>query len=305
VLDGNLRPGAWVHRGLRTNGGRFLGTYLREHADQGSARTLKAFLNLCGSAGRARCAFAAGSAAATRAKYAALLRRLKAHPKSADVTYAELVSATVGALYEPGGWPEFAKMLQQIWRTGAASRPLASYSRIPMSPPASDLAPSAEHTASAPSTYSGPEQAFAVVCSESPNPAASVFRLGDAFAADRSGDVGHYWWWASGACVDWPAFSPDTYGGPWNRRTANPVLVIGNTHDPATPYRGAVAMSRQLARGRLLTLRGYGHTSGPDPSTCIGRALVAYLVRVATPKPGAACQADRVPFDPHFGEPAL
>ena len=79
--------------------------------------------------------------------------------------------------------------------------------------------------------------------------------------------------------------------------------MIGNTHDPATPYRGAKAMVRQLARGRLLTLNGYGHTSGADPSACVLHALTAYLVHRRTPPRGTVCQPDRVPFDPDFGRP--
>jgi hypothetical protein len=81
------------------------------------------------------------------------------------------------------------------------------------------------------------------------------------------------------------------------------VLVIGNTHDPNTPHPGAVAMARRLARARLLTLDGYGHTSGADPSACILRAQVAYLVHLRLPPRGTVCQPDRAPFDPHFGHP--
>ena len=48
----------------------------------------------------------------------------------------------------------------------------------------------------------------------------------------------------------------DRYTGPWHCLTATPVLVIGNTGDPATSYQGSVAMSRDLARTRLLTVDG-------------------------------------------------
>jgi pimeloyl-ACP methyl ester carboxylesterase len=81
------------------------------------------------------------------------------------------------------------------------------------------------------------------------------------------------------------------------------VLVVGNTYDPNTPYQGAVAMARQLARARLLTLDGYGHTSAADPSACVFRAYVAYLVHRRLPPRGTVCQPDRVPFDPDFGQP--
>jgi pimeloyl-ACP methyl ester carboxylesterase len=280
VLDGNLNPTAYVGRQLRANRGLFLSTDLRQRSDQGSARVLNAFLKLCGRTDTAHCAFSAGSAAATQAKYAALLRRLRTHPQSAKVTYAEVVSDTGSALESTRAWPDLANLLQQVWTTG--QEPSAS-------------------AASAPPQSIG--QTFAIRCSESPNPGPAGFRSLDRFAYDRSGPIGPWWLWTSVACASWSASAADRYAGPWNRRTANLVLVVGNTYDPNTPYQGAVAMARQLARARLLTLDGYGHTSGADPSACVFNAYVAYLVHLRLPPRGTVCQPDRVPFDPDFGQP--
>ena len=279
VLDGNLNPRAYVSRQLRANRGRFLSTDLRQRSDQGSARDLNAFLELCGRTDTAHCAFSAGSAPATQAKYAALLRRLRADPQSAQVTYAEVVSDTGSAL-ESTAWADLAQLLQQVWTTG--QEPTAS-------------------AASAPPQSIG--QTFAIRCSESPNPGPAGFRSLDRFAYERSGPIGPWWLWTSVGCASWSASAADRYAGPWNRRTHNPILVIGNTHDPNTPYRGARAMARQLARARLLTLDGYGHTSGADPSACVFNAYVAYLVDLRLPPRGTVCQPDRVPFDPDFGQP--
>ena len=63
-------------------------------------------------------------------------------------------------------------------------------------------------------------------------------------------------------CATCTARDPDRYVGPWNRRTANPVLLIGNSEgDPATPYEDAVSTERELTRGGLLTLEWFGHTA--------------------------------------------
>ena len=279
VLDGNLNPRAYVSRQLRANRGLFLSTDLRQRSDQGSARDLNAFLELCGRTDTAHCAFSADSAAATQAKYLALLRRLRADPQSAQVTYAEVVSDTGSAL-ESTAWADLAQLLQQVWTTG--QDPTAS-------------------AASAPPQSIG--RTFAIRCSESPNPGPAGFRSLDRFAYERSGPIGPWWLWTSVGCASWSASAADRYAGPWNRRTHNPILVIGNTHDPNTPYRGARAMARQLARARLLTLDGYGHTSGADPSACVFNAYVAYLVDLRLPPRGTVCQPDRVPFDPDFGQP--
>jgi pimeloyl-ACP methyl ester carboxylesterase len=297
VLDGNVNPTAYVSRRLRANRGRFLSTDLRQRSDQGSARDLNAFLDLCGRTDTAHCAFSAGSAAATRAKYFALLRRLRTHPQGAKVSYAEVVSDTGSAL-ETTSWADLAELLQQVWTTTAQERLSAAG---PFSMPALAPPPIAASAASAPMQSIG--QSFAIRCSESPNPGPAGFRALDRFAYDRSGPIGPWWLWTSVGCASWSASAADRYAGPWNRRTANPVLVVGNTHDPNTPYQGAVAMARQLARARLLTLDGYGHTSAADPSACVFGAYVAYLVHLRLPPRGTVCQPDRAPFDPDFGQP--
>ena len=307
ILDGDLNPRAWVHRQLRANRGEFLDTWLRQHADQGAAKTLGAFLDLCGSANTAHCAFSAGSAVRTRAKLDRLLRRLRRDPASANVTYAELVSQAVSKLYftfarGPDGkeadlWSGWAQMLQQVWKTGELSRPLTS----PATPSLSVLAPGARPAATGTGTgtgerYAGIEQQLAIVCAESPNPRPAAYRSLDRFAYERSGPTGPFWLWSSEPCASWPATAPDRYAGPWDRRTANPILVIGNTHDPATPYRGAKAMSRLLARARLLTVEGYGHTALTNPSTCAYRYASRYLIDKALPPKGTRCRQDHVPF---------
>ena len=100
----------------------------------------------------------------------------------------------------------------------------------------------------------------------------------------------------------WPVLNADRYAGPWNRSTHNPVLVIGTRYDPQTAYQAARRVARLLGNARLLTLDGYGHTTDVDPSSCIDRAVSAYLIRPATARQ-RTCHADRQPFDPDFGNP--
>jgi hypothetical protein len=94
-----------------------------------------------------------------------------------------------------------------------------------------------------------------VQCSDSPNPRhPGVFRALDALSFARAGVIGPSWSWGDEPCASWPARAAARYVGPWDRPTANPVLVIGNTFHPATPFEGAVAMADELARARLLTV---------------------------------------------------
>ena len=133
-------------------------------------------------------------------------------------------------------------------------------------------------------------------CSESPNPGPGAFRRLTAEAVHRSGPVGHYWSWLSGPCASWPARAADRYAGPWDRPTANRILVIGNTHDPVTSYRDSIVMSRSLARGRLLTVDGYGHTALLNPSSCVDRYESRYFIDGALPPKGTRCEQDVQPF---------
>jgi hypothetical protein len=94
----------------------------------------------------------------------------------------------------------------------------------------------------------------------------------------------------------------DNYRGPCNAKTKNPILLIGTRYDPATPYVKAVRSVRLLGNAVLLTDDGYGHVSLNDPSACIDRARVAYLVNLITPPKSTVCQSDKKPFAPDFGD---
>lgn len=69
---------------------------------------------------------------------------------------------------------------------------------------------------------------------------------------------------------------------------APPVLVVGTVNDPATPYTGAQALSKELASGVLLTWRGDGHTAYPK-TRCIASAVDNYLISLTVPKKGTSC----------------
>jgi hypothetical protein len=146
--------------------------------------------------------------------------------------------------------------------------------------------------------YSGQEQQLAVLCSDSPNPRdASAYPSLARLAYARSGAFGPDDTWQAEQCAHWPAAAAqDRYTGPWNRRTASTILLIGNTGDPVTSYQDSVALSRELARARLLTVDGYGHTEQSNPSTCALDDEVRYLLTGALPPAGTVCPQDGTPF---------
>ncbi|WNC02974.1 alpha/beta hydrolase [Streptomyces sp. CGMCC 4.7035] len=94
--------------------------------------------------------------------------------------------------------------------------------------------------------------------------------------------------WASLNCGYWPVKAT---GQPHRieAKGAVPIVVVGTTRDPATPYRWARALASQLSSGRLLTFDGDGHTAYGRGSKCIDSAINEYLLRGTPPAEGKRC----------------
>ncbi|MFF7185458.1 alpha/beta hydrolase [Streptomyces sp. NPDC008222] len=97
-------------------------------------------------------------------------------------------------------------------------------------------------------------------------------------------------WDAAGWCHNWPVtgeFDHPEVSAPG----AAPVLVVGNTGDPATPYEGARRMADGLGQGVgvELTWKGQGHGAYGSGSTCVDSAVNAYLLNNTVPKDGKVC----------------
>lgn len=94
--------------------------------------------------------------------------------------------------------------------------------------------------------------------------------------------------WASLNCAYWPVRAT---GEPHRieARGAAPIVVVGTTRDPATPYRWARALAAQLTSARLLTYEGDGHTAYGRGSACIDSAIDTYLLDGTPPAEGKRC----------------
>lgn len=99
---------------------------------------------------------------------------------------------------------------------------------------------------------------------------------------------GDWFAWAGTGCANWPV---DDASFPRRLRAtgAAPILVIGTTRDPATPYEWAVALARQLDSGVLLSRDGDGHTAYASGNDCIDGAVDAYLLAGEVPANGTRC----------------
>jgi pimeloyl-ACP methyl ester carboxylesterase len=286
VLDGVVDPVAYT-KGNEAGFANMLSN---------SDRAFDGFLFLCERAGPLRCALAGHGSVAARVR--GLLARLRrasipapfASPRG-ELTYEDALDAIVVNMSAgPGEWPAMAAQLATASRGDGSA--LATRGRLLT-------------TAFSAQVTSPGLPAIGLVCADSParQGLRAWRRVLARFTAVSSiyGPVLFWWRWAP--CASWPARTAKRYTGPWNAATKNPILVIGTTNDPNTPYPNARTAARRLGNAVLLTHQGYSHTSPLDPSACVTRAISAYVVDLVTPPKGTVCPSDRQPFDPNFGQP--
>lgn len=89
-------------------------------------------------------------------------------------------------------------------------------------------------------------------------------------------------------CDVWPHEST-AERTPLTAAGAAPILVVGTTGDPATPYEWSVSLADQLESATLLTYDGPGHTAYGRSNDCVTRAVDAYLVDGEPPADGTTC----------------
>jgi len=70
---------------------------------------------------------------------------------------------------------------------------------------------------------------------------------------------------------------------------SGPIVVVGTTRDPATPYKWAQGLAAELDNGHLITYNGDGHTAYMRSNSCVDNAVDAYLVKGVVPPPGLKC----------------
>jgi len=86
----------------------------------------------------------------------------------------------------------------------------------------------------------------------------------------------------------WPGTSDPYPAGP--ATGAPPIVVVGTTGDPATPYAQTAKLADMLGDGHVITWEGEGHTAYPQ-TKCITDAVNDYLLNLTVPKAGLTCPA--------------
>ncbi|KAK2764477.1 hypothetical protein FQN54_009172 [Arachnomyces sp. PD_36] len=144
------------------------------------------------------------------------------------------------------------------------------------------------------------ESPFAILCGDKSIPEMSFTEMGSVFEAleDEStliGSAGHI---SAMVCQHWQIEAKERYEGDFRETTSEPMLIIGNSYDPATPLRSAQNVSESFENSVLLQHGGYGHGSLSHASSCTINAMRDYFIDGVLPEPNTVCEVDYAPFEP-------
>jgi pimeloyl-ACP methyl ester carboxylesterase len=130
----------------------------------------------------------------------------------------------------------------------------------------------------------------AVNCLDRPVPSdvATYDALGPKFA-QASALFGPAFQYSNLICAYWPV-KPTGKVGPLDALGAPPILLVGGTGDPATPYKWAEAANQQISGSVLVKRIGNGHVSY-DKSACAKQIEDAYLIDLKVPAAGTVCSS--------------
>ena len=298
ALDAVVDPVSWVGTAATANQNQ--DERLRSGA--GAYKALHEILVRCGQKGPKYCRFAAGGGDPV-AKFATLAQRLRTKPVTVDgkkIRYADFINDVWQFLYSADGFDEIDQSAAQLW---TATDPTAAPAQVALAKRALATRIEAAKTAAgrAGRLENGREAAWGVTCTDGLHPKKAESWPAAAAKADRrSPYFGRAWVWTTIGCAGnaWSVRDEDAYTGPFNRRTAAPVLFIGNYYDPATNYDQAVSSNKLLPGSRLISNDSWGHGAYAyeRTSACVTNAVDAYLTAGTLPANGLTCVGDVQPF---------
>lgn len=113
-------------------------------------------------------------------------------------------------------------------------------------------------------------------------------RTAAAELAEAAPIIGPYFGFGDIGCATWP-YASESERAAISAEGAPPILVIGTTGDPATPYEWSVALADQLDSGVLVTYEGEGHTAYRKSNACIDSTVETFLVDGRVPEADPRC----------------
>lgn len=250
-----------------------------EGQSRGFQKAITRFAADC--AKRASCPFP--SAKATIAGINTILAELDASPMPTDsrrvLTQAQALTALFYPMYSTSLWPTLRNALgMAASNDGTGMLAIADYANDRIGPN--------KYGSNQTSAF------YAISCWDMPQPpGADGLRAAAAQWSAKAPvpELAMSMSWGNAPCNKWFGHSART-PAPATTTTTAPILVVGTTFDPATPYWWSVALSKQLKTSTLLTFRGDGHTAYGSGSACIDKAVSGFLLRGTMPAPGTVCR---------------
>ena len=134
------------------------------------------------------------------------------------------------------------------------------------------------------------EANVAISCLDSRQPSgASDMAKQNSRMLAASPTLGRYWQFGALTCEQWP-FPVAKHPADYSAKGSKPILVVGTTGDPATPYGQAVAVANHiLSNGHLVTYNGEGHTAYGRSNECVSNSVDNYFIKGLVPDSDPNC----------------
>lgn len=193
-----------------------------------------------------------------------------------EVGITDFVSGFLVAFYDDAYWPTLTDALN----TAISGDPTAMLDLADLS---AGREPDGTYTGNANEAF------IAINCLDYPVDTSIEGQRQDARElAKASPTIGKYLAYGGLSCKDWkyPSTGKPT---PVSAPGAAPIVIIGTTGDPATPYAWSQALNEQLESSVLLTFHGEGHTAYGRSNECIGNAVDDYFLDSTVPEDGLQC----------------
>jgi pimeloyl-ACP methyl ester carboxylesterase len=213
------------------------------------------------------------------------------------ITYSALVSAIYGSLYNAQSWPALAQMLYELENDNstlaAAYLERSAWEYDPTLPSPPSPKPSSD------------ELGTLVICADSydaPLPPGGLVWWESLWAnmTARTWISGNSRFFNVLPCRHFTSYWPkpaEVYRGDLNHTLRNPVLLIAETYDPATPLRNGRRLLTEMGRNaRMIVHHGYGHSSR-DTSNCTDSIARNFILHGTLPEEQeTACYANEKPY---------
>lgn len=197
-------------------------------------------------------------------------------PSGRSVTGDEFTNAVAFAMYSTDLWDPLTGALKQAFAGDASGMlALADYS--------ADRDSDGKYQSNTAAAFT------AINCLDYPMNSNTAHMRQDAAALEKASPTfGKLLAYSGLSCKFWP-FPATGKPAEISAAGAGPILVIGTTGDPATPYQWAQSLAKQLDSGVLVTWKGDGHTAYGRANACLTTTVDDYFVEGKVPADGTTC----------------